>query len=164
MFDLVPFSVFEGRIYQPRLQSQSLSKFQNFESPTPKFSLDCFNNFNSSTLNDFQSESRVSSQEQNYRTVSMPNVKPENMKISLDKKQRVLSISAVEIIEKKRDSCEYSSSSSVSNKIQLPDNVKFETLKSELDSENGSLEVKWELEKATIEDKEVKVVIPVEFI
>ena len=164
MFDLVPFSVFESRIYQPRLQSQSLSKFQNFESPTPKFSLDCFNNFNSSILNDFESESRVSGEEQNHRTVSMPNVKPENLKISLDKKQRVLSISAVEIIEEKRDGCEYSSSSSVSYKIQLPENVKFETLKSELDSENGSLEVKWELEKAAIEDKEVKVVIPVEFI
>jgi len=158
MFDLIPFSVFEGRIYEPRLQTNnfphsknSLSPFKNsfFENPTQNLSLDHFKNLNSEF--DFQNESRISRKDDNSRAFSLSNVKPENLKISLNKKEKVLSISAEEVKEENRNGCQYSSSSSVSYKIQLPENVKFESLKSELDGDSGKLEVKWDVEKFDVE-------------
>merc|ERR1712226_1307546 len=105
-------------------------------------------------LNEFKNEFNNNSLAQqnsdpNSRTISMPNVKPENVKINVDKTKKTVSISATEIEVAKNDQgCEFSSSSSCSYKFQLPENVKFDSLKSEFDSE--SLTMKWEVER---EDK-----------
>merc|ERR1712226_1315530 len=104
-------------------------------------------------LNEFKNEFSNNSLAQqnsdpNSRTISIPNVKPENVKINVDKTKNAVSISATEIEVAKNDQgCEFSSSSSCSYKFQLPENVKFDNLKSEFDRESESLTMKWEVER-----------------
>merc|ERR1739848_639828 len=87
MFDLVPFGVFEGKMYRPRNRALNL-----FSDRSPMFQLDNFGDFNS-----FLSDSMVPSEEKNNsRTISIPNVKPENVKIHVDKTSKTVTITANE--------------------------------------------------------------------
>merc|ERR1712187_179365 len=135
MFDLVPFGVFEGKMYRPRNRALNL-----FSDESPMFKLDNFGDFNS-----FLSNSMVPSEENTSRTISIPNVKPENVKIHVDKNSKTVTITANETNQSSNNGCEYSSSSSCSYKFKLPEKIIFESLKSEL--EGASLTMKWEVDE-----------------
>merc|ERR1739842_12274 len=137
----------------------------------PTFTLDHFNNWNSSLLNEFKNEFNNNSlarqnSDPNSRIISIPNVQPENVKINVDKTKKTISISATEIKEEKNDQgCEFSSSSSCSYKFQLPENVKFDSLKSEFDRESGNLTMNWEVEREDNRQTEEQITrIPVQVI
>merc|ERR1739848_298810 len=150
MFDLVPFGVFEGKMYRPRNLALNLS---------PMFQLDNFADFNS-----FLSDSMVPSEDNSSRKISIPNVKPENIKIHVDKKSKTVTVTANETNQSSNNGCEYSSSSSCSYKFQLPDRVIFDSLKSEL--EGGNLTMKWEVdeEEDKTEENKKKQTVPIEII
>merc|ERR1712038_1721974 len=137
MFDLVPFGVFEGKMYRPRNRALNL-----FSNRSPMFQLDNFGDFNS-----FLSDSM--GQDNKSRTLSLPNVKPESIKIHVDKKSKTVTVTANETNQTSNNGCEFSSSSSCSYKFQLPERVIFDSLKSEL--EGANLTMKWEVDEE--EDK-----------
>merc|ERR1739848_600452 len=140
MFDLVPFGVFEGKMYRPRNLALNLS---------PMFQLDNFADFNS-----FLSDSMVPSENNKSRTLSLPNVKPESIKIHVDKKPKTVTVTANETNQSSNNGCEYSSSSSCSYKFQLPERVIFDSLKSEL--EGANLTMKWEVDEEEDKNEENK--------
>merc|ERR1739848_422016 len=140
MFDLVPFGVFEGKMYRPRNLALNLS---------PMFQLDNFADFNS-----FLSDSMVPSEDNSSRKISIPNVKPENIKIHVDKKSKTVTVTANETNQSSNNGCEYSSSSSCSYKFQLTDRVIFDSLKSEL--EGANLTMKWEVDEEEDKNEENK--------
>merc|ERR1739842_49690 len=153
MFDLVPFGVFEGKMYRPKNRALNL-----FSDRSPMFQLDNFGDFNS-----FLSNSMVPSEEKNNsRTISIPNVKPENVKIHVDKTSKTVTITANETNQSSNNGCEYSSSSNCSFKFQLPERVIFDSLKSEL--EGPSLTMKWEVDEEDDKNEEAnkKQTIPIQ--
>merc|ERR1711893_149196 len=155
MFDLVPFGVFEGKMYRPRNQALNL-----FTESSPMFQLDNFGDFNS-----FLSNSMVPSEDKSTsRTISIPNVKPENVKINIDKTSKTVTITANETNQSSNNGCEYLSSSNCSYKFQLPEKVIFESLKTEL--EGANLTMKWELDEEDDKNNEEnkKRTIPIEII
>merc|ERR1712038_1496034 len=139
MFDLVPFGVFEGKMYRPRNRALNL-----FSDRSPMFQLDNFGDFNS-----FLSDSMIPTEDNKSRTLSLPNVKPESIKIHVDKKSKTVTVTANETNQTSNNGCEFSSSSSCSYKFQLPERVIFDSLKSEL--EGANLTMKWEVDEE--EDK-----------
>merc|ERR1712170_54297 len=143
MFDLVPFGVFEGKMYRPRNRAMNL-----FSDRSPMFQLDNFGDFNS-----FISDSMVPTGDNKSRTISLPNIKPENIKIHVDKKSKAVTVTANETNKSSNNGCEYSSSSSCSYKFQLPERVIFDSLKSEL--EGANLSMKWRSMKKKIKMKKI---------
>merc|ERR1712173_515317 len=155
MFDLVPFGVFEGKMYRPRNRALNL-----FSDRSPMFQLDNFGDFNS-----FLSDSIVPAEDNKSRTLSLPNVKPESIKIHVDKKSKTVTVTANETNQSSNNGCEFSSSSSCSYKFQLPERVIFDSLKSELEGPN--LTMKWEVdeEEDKNEEKNKKIqTVPIEII
>merc|ERR1712038_1004954 len=117
-------------------------------------------------LSPFLSNSMVSSENNTSRTISIPNVKPENVKINVNKISKTVTITANETSQSSNNGCEYSSSSNCSYKFKLPEKIIFESLKSEL--EGASLAMKWELtedeeDKNNIEENK-KQTIPIQII
>merc|ERR1712173_575571 len=100
-------------------------------------------------FSDFNSSIILSSENGTSRTLSLPNVKPESIKIHVDKKSKTVTVTANESNQSSNNGCEYSSSSSCSYKFQLPERVIFDSLKSEL--EGAILSMKWEVDEE--EDK-----------
>merc|ERR1711904_57085 len=91
----------------------------------------------------------VLAEDNKSRTIALPNTKPENIKIHVDKKSKTVTVTANETNQSSNNGCEYSSSSSCSYKFQLPERVIFDSLKSELEGPN--LTMKWEVDEG--EDK-----------
>merc|ERR1712178_318659 len=156
MFDLVPFGVFEGKMYRPR--NRALNLFS--DEASPMFQLNNFGDFNS-----FLSDSMVPAEDNKSRTLSLPNVKPESIKIHVDKKSKTVTVTANETNQTSNNGCEFSSSSSCSYKFQLPERVIFDSLKSELEGLN--LTMKWEVDeeedKNEEENKKIQTV-PIEIV
>merc|ERR1739847_80453 len=126
MFDLVPMGVFNGTLFQPRWQYNQ----------TPSL---LFQNFN---LDNQDKPGR--------KTFALPtNLNPENLKISLDRATKTLSISAEHEEKHTDDSDEVISSSTqkFSYKFRFPESVKLESVKSHFETASGELAVNWEVKE-----------------
>merc|ERR1711963_334342 len=85
------------------------------------------------------------------KTFTLPaNLNPENLKISLDRSTKTLSISADHEEKTTNENNEViaSSTQKFSYKFIFPENVKLESVKSHFDAETGKLSVSWEAENA----------------
>merc|ERR1739845_200585 len=117
MFDLVPMGVFNGTLYQPSW----------------------FSNLNS--FQDFGQKILQVQDKPGTKTFSLPtNLNPENLKLSLDRTSKTLSISA----NHEKNTNEQMLTSSFSYKFRLPENVKLESVKSHLDATTGQWAVSWD--------------------
>merc|ERR1712115_751805 len=93
------------------------------------------------------------------RTINFPDTtKSPNIKIHVDKKTKTVTVSSESEQVSDRDGVKFASSSKSSHSFQLPDRVKFETLKSKF--ENGQLTMDWELEESKPNDDNGESVIP----
>merc|ERR1711976_692802 len=85
------------------------------------------------------------------KTFALPaNLNPENLKISLDRSRKALSISADHEEKTTNENNEViaSSTQKFSYKFSFTENVKLESVKSHFDAKTGKLAVNWEAENA----------------